>query len=92
MQEKQYENDGVLMGNVNPPTVRFRVGITKEQAQDLLKYASDTGWINFEVQQTYKGKTIMKVLDPRAQKSGGYKNSAPAAAAPAPADSDGLPF
>lgn len=91
MQEKQYENDGVLMGNVNPPTVRFRVGITKEQAQDLLKYASDTGWINFEVQQTYKGKTIMKVLDPRAQKSGGYQKAAPAAA-PAPAASDDLPF
>lgn len=92
MQEKQYENDGVLMGNVNSPMVKFRVGITKEQAQDLLKYVSETGWINFEVQQTYKGKNIMKVLDPRAQKSnnnGGYQKPAPAGA-PAPADD--LPF
>ena len=90
MQEKQYENDGVLMGNVNSPMVKFRVGITKEQAQDLLKYVSETGWINFEVQETYKGKNIMKVLDPRAQKSnsGGYQQTA-AAASPA---GDGLPF
>ncbi len=88
MQEKQYENDGVLMGNVNSPMVKFRVGITKEQAQDLLKYVSETGWINFEVQQTYKGKNIMKVLDPRAQKNtGGYQKAAVAAPA-----GDGLPF
>lgn len=91
MQEKQYENDGVLMGNVNPPTVRFRVGITKEQAQDLLKYASDTGWINFEVQQTYKGKTIMKVLDPRAPKKNGGYQKAETAAAPVTPGGD-LPF
>jgi hypothetical protein len=90
MQEKQYENDGVLMGNVNPPTVKFRVGITKEQAQDLLKYVSETGWINFEVQQTYKGKNIMKVLDPRAQKSGGYQKAAPVAAPTSPGGD--LPF
>jgi hypothetical protein len=90
MQEKQYENDGVLMGNVNTPTVRFRVGITKEQAQDLLKYVSETGWINFEVQQTYKGKNIMKVLDPRAQKSNGYQKAAPAAAPTSPGGD--LPF
>ena len=88
MQEKQYENDGVLMGNVNSPMVKFRVGITKEQAQDLLKYVSETGWINFEVQQTYKGKNIMKVLDPRAQKpANGYS----AQAAPEKSGS-GLPF
>jgi hypothetical protein len=90
MQDKQYENDGVLMGNVNSPMVKFRVGITKEQAQDLLKYVSETGWINFEVQQTYKGKNIMKVLDPRAQKSnsGGYQQAAPVSAP----EGDGLPF
>jgi hypothetical protein len=90
MQEKQYENDGVLMGNVNPPTVKFRVGITKEQAQDLLKYVSETGWINFEVQQTYKGKNIMKVLDPRAQKSGGHQKAAPVAPPTSPGGD--LPF
>ncbi len=81
-EKKQYKNDGVLMGNVQSPTVRFNVGITTDQAKDLLNYANDKGWINFNVEFTKNGKAICKVLDPRLRD----------AAAPAAAGGNDLPF
>lgn len=94
-QQKEYKNDGVLMGNVKSPTVRFEVGITKEQASDLLKYVTDTGWINFNVEFTRNGKAIMKVIDPRLRAANApqQNNYAQKQAAPAPvAGGDDLPF
>lgn len=84
-ENKQYKNDGVLMGNVQTPTVRFNVGITADQAKDLLNYANEKGWINFNVELTKNGKAILKVLDPRMR-----GESAPAASVAA-VESD-LPF
>lgn len=75
-ENKQYKNDGVLMGNVQSPTVRFNVGITADQAKDLLNYANDKGWININVEFTKNGKAIFKVLDPRMR-----QEAAPATAA-----------
>lgn len=83
-EKKQYNNDGVLMGNVKSPTVRFNCGITTDQAKDLLNYVTETGWINFDIEFTRNGKAIMKVIDPRLRQQS-------AAAAPAKAGSD-LPF
>lgn len=82
-ENKQYKNDGVLMGNVQSPTVRFNVGITADQAKDLLNYANDKGWININVEFTKNGKAIFKVLDPRMR-----QEAAPAGAA----QGNDLPF
>ena len=84
-ENKQYKNDGVLMGNVKSPTVRFNCGITADQAKDLLNYVTESGWINFDIEFTRNGKAIMKVIDPRLRQ----QNAAPA---PAAASGDGLPF
>lgn len=84
-EKKQYKNDGVLMGNVKSPTVRFNCGITVDQAKDLLNYQTESGWINFNVEFTRNGKAILKVIDPRLV----AQNAAPAAAA---TSGDDLPF
>jgi hypothetical protein len=84
-EKKEYKNDGVLMGNINAPLVTFRCGITLDQAKDLVKYANDKGWINFDVMHTKNGKSIMKVIDPRLV-------AANANSPEAVASEDGLPF
>ena len=84
-EKKEYKNDGVLMGNINVPMVTFHCGITLDQAKDLVKYANDKGWINFDVMHTKNGKSIMKVIDPRLV-------AANANAPEAVASEDGLPF
>jgi hypothetical protein len=86
-EKKEYKNDGVLMGNINSPMVTFRCGITLDQAKDLVKYANEKGWINFDVMHTKNGKSIMKVIDPRLVAANA--NSQPVAAE---AGGDGLPF
>lgn len=84
-EKKQYVNDGPLMGNINSPLVSFRCGITLDQAKDLVKYANDKNWINFEVKYTKNGKAIMKVIDPRLVAQN-------AQAQPVAAGGDDLPF
>ena len=82
-EKKQYKNDGPLMGNINAPMVTFRCGITLDQAKDLVKYANDKGWVNFDVMYTANQKAIMKVYDPRLQNQNETAQ---------PVESDALPF
>lgn len=91
-EKKEYKNDGVLMGNINSPMVTFRCGITLDQAQDLVKYANDKGWINFDVMHTKNGKSILKVIDPRLVAANASAAPAQTSAPAMASDGDDLPF